>query len=96
VADSSEYRLLETSGFRKDLEDLGAPVSRRIRATLSTRVYPVLRATPRQVPSAAGLRDGEPPTWRIRVGSWRIFYEIDDEQRIVSLTAAEHRKDAYR
>jgi len=63
---------------------------------LVTRLYPVLRATPRQVPSAACLRDWEPPTWRIRLGSWRLFYEIDDEQRIVSLTAADHRKDAYR
>jgi mRNA interferase RelE/StbE len=42
------------------------------------------------------LRDWEPPTWRIRIGSWRVFYEIDDETRIVFLTAADHRKDAYR
>jgi mRNA interferase RelE/StbE len=96
VGDSSEYRLLETSGFQKDLNRLGAAVSRRIRATLVTRAYPLLRATPRQVPSSARLRDWEPPTWRIRVGSWRIFYEIDDERRIVSLTAADLRKDAYR
>lgn len=34
--------------------------------------------------------------WRIRIGSWRIFYEIDDENRIVILIAADHRKDAYR
>jgi len=96
VADSSEYRLLETPGFRRDLERLGPAPSRRIRAALVSRLYPVLRATPRQVPSAARLRDWEPPTWRIRLGSWRLFYEIDDEQRIVTLTAADHRKDAYR
>lgn len=63
---------------------------------LNTRVYPVLRATPRRVPSAARLRDWESPTWRIRLGTWRVFYEVDDQRRIVSLTAAEHRKDAYR
>jgi mRNA interferase RelE/StbE len=96
VADSSEYRLLETPGFQKDLDRLGEAVSRRIRRVLITRVYPVLRASPRQVPSAARLRDWEPPTWRIRLGTWRVFYEVDDEQRIVVLTAAEHRKDAYR
>lgn len=95
VADSPEYRLLETPGFIKDLDGLGAPVSRRIRAALQVRVYPVLRATPRHVPSAARLRDWEPPTWRIRIGNWRVFYEIDDENRIVSLIAADHRKDAY-
>jgi mRNA interferase RelE/StbE len=48
------------------------------------------------MPSAARLRDWEPPTWRIRVGSWRIFFEIEDGERIVLLTAADHRKDAYR
>jgi mRNA interferase RelE/StbE len=96
VAESSEYRLFETTGFLKDLDRLGGPASRRIRATLETRAYPVLRATPRKVPSAARLQDWEPPTWRVRIGSWRIFYEIDDARGVVSLIAADHRKNAYR
>ena len=49
-----------------------------------------------RAPSAARLRDWNPPTWRIRIGSWRIFYEIDDEKAIVFITAADHRKAAYR
>jgi len=92
----SEYRLFETRTFHQDLDRLGSTAARRIRATLEDRVYPLLRATPRQVPSAARLRDWEPPTWRIRIGSWRVFYEIDDENQIIFLTAADHRKDAYR
>jgi mRNA interferase RelE/StbE len=92
----SEYRLFETRTFQGDLDRLGAAAARRIRLTLETRVYPLLRASPRQVPSAARLRDWDPPTWRIRIGSWRIFYEIDDESQIVFLTAADRRKDAYR
>jgi Cytotoxic translational repressor of toxin-antitoxin stability system len=91
-----EYRLFETESYRRDLNRLGTAASRRIRAALEDRVYPVLRAAPRSVPSAARLRDWDPPTWRIRIGSWRIFYEIDDEKAIVFLTAADHRKDAYR
>jgi mRNA interferase RelE/StbE len=92
----SEYGLFETRTFQQDLDRLGAAAARRIRATLEGRVYSLLRATPRQVPSAARLHDWEPPTWRIRIGSWRIFYEIDDEKQVVFLTAADHRKDAYR
>ena len=92
----SDYHLFETRTFQDDLDRLGTAAARRIRLTLERRVYPLLRAGPRQVPSAARLRDWEPPTWRIRIGSWRVFYEIDDEERIVFLTAAEHRKDAYR
>jgi len=91
-----DYRLFETATFRRDLERLGPEVSRRIRATLEKRVYPVLRVTPRQAPGAARLSDWEPPTWRIRIGSWRIFYEINDEKRVVSLAVAAYRGEAYR
>jgi mRNA interferase RelE/StbE len=92
----SDYRLFETATFSRDLERLGPEVSRRVRTTLEKRVYPVLRLAPRQSPGAARLRDWEPPIWRIRIGSWRIFYEIHDEDRIVFLTAVAHRKEAYR
>ena len=92
----SDYRIFETAGFQRDLAALGAEVARRIQATLTKRVYPILRATPREVPSGARLRDCDPPTWRVRIGTWRIFYEIDDDNGIVFLTAADHRKDAYR
>jgi mRNA interferase RelE/StbE len=92
----SEYRIFETRTFKKDPDRLGASPARRIRAALDLRIYPMLRAAPRQAPSAARLRDWEPPTWRIRIGSWRVFFEIDDEKRVVSLIAADHRKDAYR
>jgi mRNA interferase RelE/StbE len=91
----SEYRIFETTGFQRDLSSLGPVAAKRIQGTLASRVYPVLRAAPREVPSAARLKDWDPPTWRIRIGSWRLFFEIDDVRRIVFLTAADHRKDAY-
>ncbi|MGH9365225.1 MAG: type II toxin-antitoxin system RelE family toxin [Thermoanaerobaculia bacterium] len=42
------------------------------------------------------MKEWDTPAWRIRIGTWRVFYEIDDTNRVVSLTAADHRKDAYR
>jgi len=91
-----EYRIFETTGYQRDLASLGPEEAKRIQSTLAKRVYPVLRAAPRDVPSAARLKDWDPPTWRIGIGSWRLFFEIDDEKRFVFLTAADHRKDAYR
>ena len=35
-------------------------------------------------------------TWSARRGSYRVLYEIDDENLIVLVTAVEHRSDAYR
>ena len=33
--------------------------------------------------------------WRIRVGDYRIIYEIDDEQKIVTVLHVGHRRDVY-
>jgi len=33
--------------------------------------------------------------WRIRVGDWRIGYEIDDTVRIVSIITVGHRRESY-
>jgi mRNA interferase RelE/StbE len=37
-------------------------------------------------------RDG----WRIRVGSYRVVYDIDDSKRIVEILDVGHRRDVYR
>lgn len=36
------------------------------------------------------------PAWTARRGTYRILYAIDDERRIVEVTAVRHRADAYR
>lgn len=36
-------------------------------------------------------RDG----WRIRVGDYRVIYEIDDSTRIVTVVHIGHRRDVY-
>jgi mRNA interferase RelE/StbE len=40
------------------------------------------------------LSDSE--EYRIRVGIYRILYEIDDDRKIVSIYKIEHRKDIYK
>ena len=34
--------------------------------------------------------------WRVRVGSYRIIYEIDDADRLITVMHIGHRRDAYR
>ncbi len=34
--------------------------------------------------------------WRIRVGDYRVIYEIDDAQRTVTVLHVGHRRDVYR
>ncbi len=45
-------------------------------------------------PGARKLRDRE--GWRIRVGVYRVIYEIDDANRIITVLDIGHRGDIYR
>jgi mRNA interferase RelE/StbE len=38
----------------------------------------------------------EPPLYRIRVGNYRIIYEVHDDVVLVSVIHVGHRKDIYR
>jgi len=34
--------------------------------------------------------------WRIRVGDYRVIYEIDDAEQVVTVLHVGHRRDVYR
>lgn len=47
-------------------------------------------------PNIQKFRGWGPETWRYRIGPWRFFYEIHEDDRTVYLTAVDHRGQAYR
>lgn len=49
-------------------------------------------------PRPAGCKklSGYAGLWRIRVGNYRVLYEISDKIRLVSVERIANRKDAYR
>lgn len=90
------FRVFETRQFLRDLARLGTAGQARLEAKLRRDVYPLLSENPYFSPNIKRLKNWNPPTWRYRVGYWRFFDEVDDEQRIVFMTAVDHRKQAYR
>jgi mRNA interferase RelE/StbE len=38
---------------------------------------------------------GSPEGWRIRVGDYRILYQIDDEAQTVTVARFQHRRNVY-
>jgi len=38
---------------------------------------------------------GEQTAWRIRIGDYRVIYEIFDGELVVSVVRAGHRRDVY-
>ncbi len=90
-----DYRIFETERFATDLRRLSKAGHGRLIDKLRRTVYPQLAGHPHFGPNIKKFRSYEPETWRYRIGAWRFFYEIDEEERIVLLTAAAHRGSAY-
>ena len=74
----------------------GGAARARLESKLREYVYPALRNNPHWGQNIKRLKNWDPPTWRYRAGDWRFFYEIDDRQRLVFITIADHRRQAYR
>ena len=80
----------------KDLKEITLSFRETIEDKLQDHVYQQLRQQPFFGPNIKKLKAWKPDTWRYKVGSWRFFYEIDNEKKIVFMIAAEHRSRAYR
>ncbi len=70
---------------------------RRLPAKTLERVLPAIRALG-STPRPAGCRKivGSHSDWRLRVGDYRVVYEIHDTARVVRVMYIRHRRDAYR
>jgi mRNA interferase RelE/StbE len=89
------YEIWETDQFQADLKNLAQSGQARLIKKLRTVVYPQLRTHPHYGPNIKKLKEYAPDTWRFRIGAWRFFYEIDEENRRVWMIAAAHRGVAY-
>lgn len=90
------YRIFETVTFQEDIARISRSGLSRIKEKLREHVYSQLRYEPHFGPNIRRLKNWEPPTWRYRIGAWRFFYEINEREKIVFITAADHRGRAYR
>ncbi len=90
------YRIFETETFLASLEQDFEGQKDKIKVKLRNQVYQQLKESPSFGPNIKKLRNWNPPTWRYRIGSYRFFYEIDSEDKIVSMLLAEHRGRAYK
>ena len=82
------YRVALTTSAEKELRALPAQAVRRIVTRLDA-----LAAAPR--PAGCKKLKGGVNEWRVRVGEYRIVYEIDDTARTVDVTRIAHRRDVY-
>lgn len=83
------YRVEVARRVLKTLSGLPRREQQRIRAAID-----LLAEQPRP-PGAAHLV-GESNVYRVRVGDYRIVYEIFDDRLVIQVVRIGHRKDVYR
>ncbi|MCS6903012.1 MAG: type II toxin-antitoxin system RelE/ParE family toxin [Candidatus Bipolaricaulota bacterium] len=83
------YQLVVKPGVQRQLRQLDSPALRRI-----MRKFQQLQQNPRP-PNAQKLH-GRLEGYRVRVGDWRILYQIDDQAKEVRVYRIKHRSQAYR
>ncbi len=74
---------------RPQLRKLGPQARRRVQAALE-----LLAEDPRP-PAAKPLVNGG-GAWRVRVGDYRIVYDVHDGRLVILVLAVGHRRDIYR
>ena len=83
------FEILLERRAEKDLRRLPVPVHDRI-----VRALNGLSRNPR--PPGCRKLGGLRNDWRIRVGDYRVIYEIIDANQIVRVNRVRHRKEVYR
>jgi len=83
------YRLLIRRSAEKEIADLQPDLHNRIIEKIR-----LLTTTPR--PPGCKKLSGEDRAWRIRVGDYRIVYEINDAAQSVEIRVVAHRREVYR
>ena len=81
------YRIIIPKLVQKQLDDL--PKKQRERLISAIRL---LADEPR--PSGVKKLKGYDKTYRIRVGDYRVIYNIEDQEKLILVLSSIHRKDA--
>jgi mRNA interferase RelE/StbE len=83
------YRLAIRPAAERDLRALTPNILARVDARIRDLAN---RPRPRGVERLRGPQGG----FRLRVGDYRILYDVDDTQQVVIIGRVRHRRDVYR
>jgi mRNA interferase RelE/StbE len=84
------YEILIKASAEKEIRRLSHEMRERITSAILS-----LRDEPRPL-GVRKLKGRDEEGWRIRVGDYRVLYQIDDELRQATIYRVGHRRDVYR
>ncbi|MEH2363014.1 type II toxin-antitoxin system RelE family toxin [Nostoc sp.] len=83
------YAIVISKSVQKQIDNLPNDVIERVIEKIQNLV-----SEPR--PDGIVKLKGSDNEYRIRIGDYRVRYEIDDESQLVQILQCKHRKDVYR
>ncbi len=86
-----DFKIAETKNFQKIKKN----IDKKIYDKIVNIVYPQLRSNPFYGTNIKKLKGNFEGYYRYRMGSYRLFYLIENEKIIVVVTDFKHRKDSY-
>ena len=83
------YEVEFATSAAKEFRSMDAGIKHRV-----ARAIDALQETPR--PRGVRKLQGHHCLYRIRVGTYRVVFEIHDETQVIRVTRIRHRREAYR
>ncbi|MFY9484239.1 MAG: type II toxin-antitoxin system RelE/ParE family toxin [Patescibacteria group bacterium] len=83
------YRVLIERNAERDLKRLPPEVFHRI-------ILKIDNLSEDSRPPGASKLKGSKTDWKIRIGPYRVLYEIDDRAQLVKIFRVRHRREVYR
>lgn len=85
----AEYRVEVRRSAARELDDIDSRFGTRILASIDALTY---EPRPRQSRKLTGSQD----SYRLRVGPYRILYQVNDRTKEIIVYAIGHRREVYR
>jgi len=89
----NKYRIAETETFTKKIN---SNKFKHLYNKILMDVYPILKNNPYYSANIKKLKGEYKELYRFRIGDYRIFYIIDENESIIFIINIENRKDAYK
>jgi mRNA interferase RelE/StbE len=84
-----DYKIVLSRSVEHDVRKIG-------KASLGRILQAVRSLSENPFPKGSKKLKGSESSYRIRIGDYRVLYEVDASERLVSVFHIRHRKDAYR
>ena len=85
------------ANYRLSFKSSAAKEFRKLPLAIQQKAVPLIdKLCDNPRPSGVVKLQGDKSLYRVRVGDYRIIYEIDDIERCIRVMRVRHRRDVYR